>query len=57
MKKINYHKYKIRVCYSLHHCALCLKDIKCGEMYYDGGYSRRAHVSCVDINEELKQSK
>ena len=40
-------KYPIRTCYSLHHCEVCRKDITLGQRYFDGGYSRRAHVTCV----------
>jgi len=39
--------YPVRQCNSLHTCALCALDIRMGEEYHDGGYSRRAHVTCV----------
>ena len=44
MKRIN--EYPARICKSQHACYLCMKDIKYGERYYDGGYGRRAHVKC-----------
>lgn len=40
-------KYPLRYCYSSHECASCAKDIALGEFYYDGGYGRRIHQSCV----------
>lgn len=39
-----------RTCFSLHWCYLCGGDIKNGEKYYDGGYARRAHEKCVEVN-------
>ncbi len=39
--------YPVRTCYSLHYCELCRRNITYGEAYHDGGYGRRAHVSCV----------
>lgn len=42
----------IRTCRSLHHCAVCDKPISLGQRYFDGGYGRRAHESCVDIEAE-----
>jgi hypothetical protein len=27
---------------------ICEKDIVLGERYYDGGYTRRGHVACVE---------
>jgi len=45
---MNYHKYPIRNCKSLHHCQICRKKITVGEDYYDGGYDRRAHKTCID---------
>lgn len=44
-----YHRYPLRRCYSLHTCAVCEEAITSGETYYDGGYRRRAHESCVDF--------
>ena len=39
--------YRVRVCRTLHECCLCSRGISLGEVYYDGGYGRRAHVLCV----------
>ena len=36
---------RVRKCYTMHECAVCLKTISCGETYHDG--SKRAHVRCV----------
>ena len=49
-KPINWTKYKVRTCLSLHHCEICQHDIVVGQSYHDGGYGRRAHVECVDPN-------
>jgi hypothetical protein len=46
---MDYTKYKKRICRYVHHCAICKKDIVAGEEYYDGGYSRRAHVECAKM--------
>lgn len=48
-KSINWHKYSKRMCQSMHHCRICGKTIALGAIYYDGGYSRRAHESCVGV--------
>lgn len=42
----------LRTCRSLHHCAVCGKDITIGQRYFDGGYNKRAHESCVDVEAE-----
>ena len=47
-KPIDYRKYPVRMCMTCHHCEICKRSIVIGETYYDGGYSRRAHVNCVD---------
>lgn len=39
--------YRVRQCTTVHGCALCDRDIMRGDRYHDGGYGRRAHVSCV----------
>ena len=39
-------KYPVRICRTMHECQLCGSTITAGEQYYDGGYSRRAHVDC-----------
>lgn len=44
---INWKKYPMRKCRSMHECYCCRKEIKDGETYFDGGYGRRAHQSCV----------
>jgi hypothetical protein len=41
-----YCRYPLRRCYTLHECAVCKKEIVCDEIYYDGGYGRRAHEMC-----------
>lgn len=40
--------YPIRTCRTLHECYICRKDIVLGQMYFDGGYGRRAHVDCTN---------
>jgi len=40
-------KYPVRVCLYSHECRICKGPIVASEKYYDGGYSRRAHVDCV----------
>ena len=47
---LKYGHYKIRRCYSLHSCAVCNHDISLGQLYFDGGHGRRAHVECADPN-------
>lgn len=34
---------------SLHYCEVCCRDILIGQLYRDGGYSRRAHVRCLEL--------
>jgi hypothetical protein len=48
MKPADYTKYKIRTCNTLHRCMLCRAPILFGDQYYDGGYRRRAHKTCVE---------
>jgi len=43
----DYTKYRIRICQSMHDCAVCGGTIKYGDVYYDGGYGRRAHERCA----------
>jgi len=38
----------VRKCYTSHECCLCLNDISLHQLYYDGGYGKRAHITCVD---------
>jgi hypothetical protein len=45
--EIDWKKYPVRTCKSLHTCELCGYSIRCGSLYRDGGYGRRAHTSCV----------
>ncbi len=52
---MDYTKYKIRTCRSLHHCEICNGDITLGQKYYDGGYKRRAHDLCADAEELERQ--
>jgi len=47
---IEWEKYKIRRCRTLHECRVCGDTIVDGEEYHDGGYGRRAHVECVVYN-------
>ena len=49
--KINWKKYKIRTCRTLHECAICGTGIYVGDPYFDGGYGKRAHKLCVTYNE------
>jgi hypothetical protein len=46
-KAMPYLNRTMRTCRTLHHCELCDDGIRDGQSYYDGGYSRRAHVGCV----------
>jgi hypothetical protein len=41
-------KYPVRLCRTMHHCILCGERIDAGDRYHDGGYSHRAHVTCVE---------
>jgi len=41
-------RYPIRVCRWMNECCLCNLRISEGNRYYDGGYGRRAHVSCLE---------
>jgi len=43
---IDYGKYPVRTCRSLHHCEICGKDITHGNSYHDGRPGKRAHVLC-----------
>ena len=51
---IDWTRYKLRTCRSLHSCAICKHfsdgdtSIRFGDPYYDGGYGRRAHQLCVN---------
>jgi hypothetical protein len=47
LSRLSWGTYPIRRCRSLHHCEICSKDIRLGDVYRDGGYSRRAHVRCT----------
>jgi hypothetical protein len=51
---IDYSKYRLRKCNSLHVCVLCSKDITLGQMYHDGGYGKRAHFACVHADSAPK---
>lgn len=48
MSTIDFSKYPVRTCKSLHGCEICHQDITYGQKYYDGGYGRRAHDLCAD---------
>ena len=47
LKKVT--TYPIRQCIWVHKCAICEKDIVSGNLYYDGGYSRRVHIECAEL--------
>lgn len=47
-ENMNYRKYTIRTCRTLHYCNICHESIRCGELYYDGGENRRVHRKCND---------
>jgi len=49
-------KLKVRRCYSLHHCVICMGNIVAGSVYHDGGYGHRAHVACVKRELEALES-
>lgn len=51
---MNYRKYKIRRCYTRHHCNLCNTPIFLNEKYYDGGYGRRVHLACNDVEGAIR---
>jgi hypothetical protein len=46
-KPIDWEKYPIRMCYTMHTCRLCGGKIRSYTGYYDGGYGRRAHLKCA----------
>jgi hypothetical protein len=48
LSMLQWDRYPVRTCRSLHHCEVCFRDIDLGQKYRDGGYSRRAHVACLD---------
>jgi hypothetical protein len=50
-EKRNWRKYRVRTCYTMHFCEICRNAISLGEIYFDGGYGRRAHVECVEKQE------
>jgi hypothetical protein len=47
----------LRTCRSLHHCSVCDKAITIGQSYFDGGYGKRAHEACVDVEAEKAADK
>lgn len=47
---LSWSKYPLRTCRYLCHCEICDKPIVAGEQYRDGGYSRRAHETCLKEN-------
>lgn len=47
---MNYTKYKLRKCKSLHECVICGNKIKYDQLYYDGKYGNRAHKICAERN-------
>ena len=48
MKSIDWFKFPLRNCKSLHECGICGLKITFGEDYYDGGYGKRAHSRCAE---------
>lgn len=52
---IDWSKYPVRMCRTLHECAICSGKILCGQEYHDGGYGKRAHTTCV--NDETERRK
>lgn len=55
-KEVDYSKYKLRTCKTLHFCVICEGRIDYGQRYYDGGYGKRAHDLCADADELEKQA-
>ena len=51
---IDWSKYPVRTCRTIHQCAICGTDITCGDTYRDGGFGIRAHTHCAD---ELTESR
>lgn len=49
-------RFPLRTCQSLHECKLCSEIITIGQQYYDGGYGKRVHKSCVDALNWCAQS-
>jgi hypothetical protein len=46
-KNIDWRRYDLRTCQTLHACAICGNDITLGQRYWDGGKGRlRAHETC-----------
>jgi hypothetical protein len=52
---MNYKKYPIRKCRSLHYCNICKRNITDGQLYYDGGYNKRCHVSCIEPDDQYDE--
>lgn len=50
-RPIDWSKYPIRTCQSLHCCDVCGESITLGQQYRDGGYGRRAHVACLSLDD------
>ena len=47
LSRLSWDAYPVRACRSRRHCEVCRKGIAVGQLYRDGGYSRRAHDACV----------
>lgn len=45
-------KYAVKTCRTLHECFLCGKDIIYGQDYHDGGWNKRAHVTCARLKRD-----
>ena len=39
--------FPLRECHSMHDCCICHRTILNGQMYFDGGYGKRAHEHCA----------
>ena len=53
--EIDWSKYPVRKCLSLHECKICGQKILMYHTYRDGGYGRRAHVKCVLGDKPLEE--
>jgi hypothetical protein len=53
-KPVDYLKYPVRICRTVHHCEACDKDIVFGEKYHDGGFGKRAHFLCSQADEAIE---
>jgi len=54
-KEIDWKIYPIRKCYSMHECLICGDTIVLGDVYYDGGFGKRAHEKCVITKKNISR--